>query len=83
MPKEYNLQVTNQDPANTFIFTEKDLPGYGSRSRLTSRVQDRGSLLFSQTVPHRASQEHGRVQSAKVDKSRKWQSQYRRAIPST
>ena len=28
VPKEYNLHVTNQDSFNTFIFSEKDMPGY-------------------------------------------------------
>lgn len=28
VPKEYNLAFTNSSTINTFIFNEKDLPGY-------------------------------------------------------
>ncbi|KAL9638716.1 MAG: hypothetical protein Q9164_001389, partial [Protoblastenia rupestris] len=28
VPKEYNLHITNQDSFNTFVFSEKDMPGY-------------------------------------------------------
>ncbi|KAL9130051.1 MAG: hypothetical protein Q9217_001655 [Psora testacea] len=28
VPKEYNMHITNQDSFNTFIFSEKDMPGY-------------------------------------------------------
>ena len=31
LTKEYNMQITNPRTANTFIFSEKDLPGYGNR----------------------------------------------------
>ena len=28
VPKEYNMHITNPDSTNTFIFSEKDLPGF-------------------------------------------------------
>lgn len=28
LPREYNMVVTDPDAMNTFIFSEKDLPGY-------------------------------------------------------
>ena len=28
VPKEYDLAVTNMQATNTFVFAEKDLPGY-------------------------------------------------------
>ena len=28
VPKEYDLALTNMQATNTFVFTEKDLPGY-------------------------------------------------------
>lgn len=28
VPKEYNMHITNPDSINTFIFSEKDLPGF-------------------------------------------------------
>ena len=30
VPKEYNMHVTNQESINTFLFSEKDLPGFKS-----------------------------------------------------
>jgi transcription initiation factor TFIIF subunit beta len=32
VPKEYELEVTDESVKNTFIFTEQDLPGYKSRA---------------------------------------------------
>lgn len=28
VPKEYNMHITNHDSVNTFVFSEKDLPGF-------------------------------------------------------
>lgn len=28
IPMEYNMHITNQDSLNTFLFSEKDLPGF-------------------------------------------------------
>jgi transcription initiation factor TFIIF subunit beta len=34
LPKEYNLDVTDEKVTNTFVFTEQDLPGFKSKSRM-------------------------------------------------
>ena len=43
IPKEYNMQITDPDTVNTFIFSEKDLPGYRkySHDRAPPRFKDR------------------------------------------
>ena len=43
LPREYNLHVIDQDPTNTFVFSEKDLPGYRAYSadRAPPRFKDR------------------------------------------
>ncbi|KAK4697621.1 transcription initiation factor TFIIF subunit beta, partial [Lecanoromycetidae sp. Uapishka_2] len=43
VPKEYNMQITNPNTINTFIFTEKDLPGYRkyTHDRAPPRFRDR------------------------------------------
>ena len=43
IPKEYNMHITDPDTVNTFIFTEKDLPGYRkySHDRAPPRFKDR------------------------------------------
>lgn len=33
VPKEYNIRTTDEHSQNTFVFSEKDLPGYSSRNR--------------------------------------------------
>lgn len=83
LPKEYNMQVTNWSPKNTFIFTEKDLPGYNSKAKASSRhVQDSASLPFSQVAPRPGFHDRGKSTFPKYDKNKKWQSYYKRAVPS-
>lgn len=43
LPKEYNMHMIDQDPINTFVFSEKDLPGYRAYSadRAPPRFRDR------------------------------------------
>ncbi len=43
VPKEYNMEVTNPGVINTFVFTEKDLPGYRKYTydRAPPRFKDR------------------------------------------
>lgn len=33
IPKEYNLEVTNMDVHNTFVFAEQDLPSYAAKNK--------------------------------------------------
>lgn len=83
LPKEYNMQVTNWSPGNTFIFTEKDLPGFNSKAKTSSRhVQDNVSLPFSQVEPRMGFQDRGKSNFPKSDKNKKWQPYYKRAVPS-
>ena len=46
LPKEYNMAVTDQDSINTFVFSEKDLPGYKkySHDRAPPRNKDRNRI---------------------------------------
>lgn len=43
LPREYNLHIVDQRPMNTFVFGEKDLPGYRpySADRAPPRFKDR------------------------------------------
>lgn len=43
LPREYNMDIIEQDPMNTFVFSEKDLPGYRAYSadRAPPRFKDR------------------------------------------
>lgn len=66
VPKEYNMQVTNPNTINTFIFTEKDLPGY------RKYTHDRAPPRFK---------DHKRVEKPRVPGQQET-NYFRRAIPS-
>lgn len=73
-PKEYNMHITNQQSTNTFIFTEKDLPGYASKGKGDARKgQSNGAYSSTQITPRTF---------RKIDKNKRWQPSFRKAIPS-
>lgn len=77
LPREYVLDITNPDTINTFVFSEKDLPGY------TSKLHDNMKLNGGSTVPlsqRSILQDRPRIGPQGIDKSRKGQG--RRGIPS-
>lgn len=84
VPKEYNMHVTNQSPANTFIFTEKDLPGYASKIRGGGKMGSRaGGTAYPQVPPRPHFQDRGKQGGQpKYDKGKRWQPYYRKAVPS-
>ena len=64
VPKEYNMQITNLDTLNTFVFNEKDLSGYTqyqpekapmhwlARKRQANKVEKRkGQSQYRRAVP--------------------------------
>ncbi|KAI1495861.1 transcription initiation factor IIF [Biscogniauxia marginata] len=74
IPKEYNLEVRDMSLANTFLFTEQDLPGYKSKSQGAN----------SHLPPHlRRKQERPEDKSQQHDGGRRgrYQPRYRKAIP--
>ncbi|KAL9121820.1 MAG: hypothetical protein Q9187_001627 [Circinaria calcarea] len=82
IPKEYNLQITNRSPTNTYVFSEKDLPGYSNRTKGNPRQNhDNASLPQSQVAPRPQFQDRSKQASSRFDKSRKWEPYYRKAIP--
>ncbi|KZF23855.1 hypothetical protein L228DRAFT_246706 [Xylona heveae TC161] len=72
VPKEYNLRITNESPANTYVFTEKDLPGYASKVRSGRPVGDR---LPPSSRPETHDRRYGK------DRGKRWEPYYRKAIP--
>jgi len=67
VPKEYDLRTTTENSQNTFVFSEKDLPGFSSGSRGVRKPDESG----------RAGADR------KIDKNKKYTPYYRKAIPST
>lgn len=83
VPKEYNLQITNRSPMNTYLFSERDLPGYSNRTKGNPRHNhDNASLPQSQVAPRPQFQDRSKQGSSRFDKNRKWEPYYRKAIPS-
>lgn len=76
-PKEYNMHITNEKSTNTFIFTEKDLPGYASKGKGDARNgQSNGAYPSTQIMPRTFRDR------SKIDKNKRWQPSFRKAIPS-
>ncbi|KAF2096550.1 hypothetical protein NA57DRAFT_78154 [Rhizodiscina lignyota] len=56
VPKDYEMNVTNMEPQNTFLFTEKDLPGYrpgiyNHRGGQRTGVQKRSNFRSRRSIP--------------------------------
>lgn len=66
VPKEYNLRTTTESSQNTFVFSERDLPGFSSGSRGVRKPDESGRGGMDR----------------KIDKNKKYTPYYRKAIPS-
>ncbi|GAW10981.1 hypothetical protein ANO14919_003190 [Xylariales sp. No.14919] len=78
IPKEYKLETKDTNLANSYLFTEQDLPGYKSRSHgansdLPPHLRRRQEQ--QQQRPEEKTQPEGGV------KKNKYQPRYRKAIP--
>ncbi|OCL01832.1 hypothetical protein AOQ84DRAFT_443790 [Glonium stellatum] len=66
LPREYSIKATNLKPDNTFVFTEKDLPGYKPNAYGRSRA-DHGAVTTGQdprSGSYRVQKQKGRVKKA-------------------
>ena len=77
LPQEYLLETTNSMAGNTFVFSEKDLPGYTPNLRATPKLEDGSTPSLSQRS---AFQGRSRYGPQGIEKSRKVQG--RRGVPS-
>lgn len=83
VPLEYNMHVMNRDTQNTFIFTEQDLPGYSSKPGLSLKAGGHAEAPSNSRIPPRPTFQHRTGQGPhRVDKNKKWQPYFRKAIPS-
>ncbi|KAI9713310.1 MAG: hypothetical protein M1812_006669 [Candelaria pacifica] len=83
VPKEYNIPITNDNPVNTYVFTEKDLPGY--ESKLTDAPKpgvEAGALKFP-PIPARLKYQNRQKSGIPngTDKSKRWEPYYPKAVP--
>lgn len=83
VPLEYNMHVMNRDTLNTFIFTEQDLPGYNSKSGANLKASGPAEAPSNpRTLPRPPFPQRTGQGSYRVDKNKKWQPYFRKAIPS-
>ena len=75
VPKEYDMEVTNHDVNNTFVFTEQDLPSYAAKNK------ERANAL-AQGIPAHLLRKQQRQTEQPVDRGRKGAPYTRRPIPS-
>ena len=69
VPKRYDFIRKNNRTSNTFVFSEKDMPGYRRKAR------DRDGTENGKVS-------HSTAKNAGVNKSKRFQPHYKRAIPS-
>ena len=71
VPKEYDLAVTNMQATNTFVFAEKDLPGYRPQAFGRAKadlLNYSGTKISNTNLPNRVQKFRG--------------ARFRRSIPS-
>lgn len=78
VPKEYELQMADSKPRNTFLFTEQDLPGFKSKS---AAKFDAASANMPARLTQRLKSEKPGAKQA-YDPNKRFQPYYRKAIPS-
>ena len=87
VPKEYNMTITNPDTTNTFVFSEKDLPGFSSKlkGQQSTRLPRFMHQNRTKNAPHQVfkSSRPDDDPSQQADKSKRYQPYYKTAIPST
>ncbi|KAI1197556.1 transcription initiation factor IIF, beta subunit-domain-containing protein [Nemania serpens] len=75
IPKEYNLETKDVNLANSFLFTEQDLPGFKSRSHGANSDLPPHLRRRQEQRPDDKTPQEGGV------KKNKYQPRYRKAIP--
>lgn len=76
LPREYKLDVQQEAVSNTFMFTEKDLPGFKSKSRMAFNTAT-ANMPSRLTRPKRE-----KAEATPFDPNKRYQPYYKKAIPS-
>ena len=77
VPKEYDMEVTNHDVNNTFVFAEQDLPSYAAKNK------ERAAALAQGIPAHLLrKQQQRQTEQQPADRGRKGAPYTRRPIPS-
>ncbi|MCJ1449134.1 MAG: hypothetical protein MMC23_009653 [Stictis urceolatum] len=81
LPKEYNMQISNRNTINTFIFTEKDFPGFSQRTKeIGNPSRDGPAQPFSQAAPRIAFHDRFRFGAQQTEKGKRF-SYHRKGVP--
>lgn len=77
LPKEYDLEVTDREVKNHFVFSEKDTDKYREQNKVRKEMQD-------QRIPmHARRPKNEKIEKPKkFDRRSRYQPYYRKAIPS-
>lgn len=76
LPREYELEVTEPNVSNHYIFSEEDLPGFKARNKEKQEAAEAG-------IPHSLlRQKPGGPERSNYDRRNRYQPYYRKAIPS-
>lgn len=77
LPKEYDLEVTDREVKNHFVFSEKDTDKYREQNKARKAMQD------ARIPMHARRPKNEKVEKPKkFDRRTRWQPFYRKAIPS-
>ncbi|KAF8254201.1 transcription initiation factor IIF, beta subunit [Wilcoxina mikolae CBS 423.85] len=86
IPVEYDLNITNMEVTNTYVFTEKDMPGY--ESKIETGVKDSDPAIPARIFYQNRCRERGRGEintsgsvGCKAWNSNRYQPYVRKAIP--
>lgn len=77
LPREYDLEILDQDVNNSFIFSEEDLPGYKNKTR-----SDAASAGIPLALLRSRGNGNGGSERPTYDRRSRFQPYYRKAIPS-
>jgi hypothetical protein len=78
LPKEYDLEILDQDVNNAFIFSEEDLPGFKTKNKARAEAASAGIPL----ALLRQRGNNGNTERPTYDRRSRYQPYYRKAIPS-
>lgn len=84
LPREFNIEMTNEESNNTYIFTEKDLPGFKSKGRGANRTGPAGGIGKGshQNAGSKPMERERSGGQPRWEKGKRGQTYYKRAIPS-
>lgn len=75
LPKEYDMDVTNHEVNNTFVFSEQDLPSFAAKNK------ERANAL-AQGIPAHLLRKQQKQMEAPAERGKKSAPYSRRPIPS-